>query len=127
MSENQCRGCGAKSQYLFNHNQEDVRTVPNVRWCPECGTVTQFDHDGKGAEFTQSPRTISAEPGNQIYQFSYWRSSHTGQYWWNLKSTVNGQIVAAGEGYHNKMDVIETIGNIRRFSRWAEIVDLGVK
>lgn len=45
-----------------------------------------------------------------------------GQYYWNLKS-ANNQIIANGETYHNKADVISVVNLIKGGAGGAQFFD----
>jgi uncharacterized protein YegP (UPF0339 family) len=54
-------------------------------------------------------------------KFIYWKSTEDGQWYWHLKAT-NGKIIAQGEGYKRKGDLLQTIARIQKCST-AKIVE----
>lgn len=47
-----------------------------------------------------------------IMYFTYWQSKKNQQWYWNLKAG-NHEIIAQGEGYHNKSDCLHAIGLVQ--------------
>jgi len=44
--------------------------------------------------------------------YTIWKSTADGLWYWNLRS-ANHQIIANGEGYYNKTDVLHVIGLVK--------------
>ena len=47
--------------------------------------------------------------------FQYWRSMQNRQWYWHLRA-ANNEIIARGEGYHNKTDCLAAIDLVRSSS-----------
>jgi uncharacterized protein YegP (UPF0339 family) len=46
-------------------------------------------------------------------KFIYWKSDNDGQWYWHLRAS-NGKIIAQGEGYRRKRDLLHTIARIQK-------------
>lgn len=57
-----------------------------------------------------------------IYFYVY-KSAVNGQWYFNIRSGGNHQVIAASEGYHNKQDALSTIHVIRRGAATSRIYD----
>lgn len=57
-------------------------------------------------------------------KFEYWKSK--GQWYWHLRAG-NGEIIASGEGYRRKADLLHTISLIRTYANEARPVQLPEK
>jgi uncharacterized protein YegP (UPF0339 family) len=46
-------------------------------------------------------------------KFIFWKSDKDGQWYWHLRAT-NGKIIAQGEGYKRRSDLLKTIARIQK-------------
>lgn len=51
--------------------------------------------------------------------FEYWQSRSNYNWYWHLKSSSNGQVIAQGEGYVNKSDCLHAINLVKSCSNAA--------
>lgn len=51
------------------------------------------------------------------------KSAVNGQWYFNIRSAGNHQVISTSEGYHNKQDALNTINVIRNGAATARIYD----
>lgn len=42
----------------------------------------------------------------------HWKSKADGQFYWHVKNGENGEVMAHGEGYHNRPDLLDAVGEM---------------
>ena len=58
--------------------------------------------------------------------FTVWQSSNDGQYYFNLKSPYNGEIILRSEGYTTRDNALEGAGAVTLYAPTATLVDLTI-
>jgi len=53
-------------------------------------------------------------------KYEYWKSQKNGNWYWHLKA-ANNQVIATGEGYINKADVLTVIKLVKGASLAPEV------
>lgn len=53
-------------------------------------------------------------------KYEYWKSAQNGNWYWRLKA-ANGEVIANGEGYRNKADVLSVIKLVKGSAGAPEI------
>jgi uncharacterized protein YegP (UPF0339 family) len=55
-------------------------------------------------------RSVTSPHGNHLMKYEYWKSN--GAWYWHLKA-ANGEVIAQGEAYESKYDVLHVISLVK--------------
>lgn len=58
--------------------------------------------------------------------FTVWQSSNDGQYYFNLKSPHNGEVILRSEGYTTRDNALKGAGAVTLYAPTATLVDLTI-